>query len=121
MKRIVISLLVATGLVFGTLTLVGLALFRGDTNGITAILLYWPWLVTDSLGYTDCGGTDGLSPEKFACIRMALIIDLFLYPTVMFVLAYLVNRILLRRLPNKSLDASGASTFRIITGPAMDE
>ena len=120
MKRIVISLLVSISIVMGAPIAVGLLLYC-DSEAILPLLLYWPWLITDAFGIgRNCGHADDIA-DKFACIRTALVIDGFLYPTFVFILAYLVHRILLRRLPNKSFDASGGGVFRIIIGPPMDE
>ena len=117
MKKIVISLLASISIVVGTTVAVALVLYR-DSEAIIPLLLYWPWLITDAFGIgQNCGNADDIA-DKFACIRKALIIDVILYPTIILILAYLIHRTLFRRLPNKSLDASGGSIFPNLTGAA---
>ncbi|HKP48124.1 MAG TPA: hypothetical protein VJT50_16100 [Pyrinomonadaceae bacterium] len=108
MMRVFISLIASSSIVLGTPIAAALVLYR-DSEAILPLLLYWPWLITDAFGIgRNCGTADDLA-DKFACIRTALIIDLVVYPTIIFILAYLIHRTLSRRLPNKSLDASGTS------------
>jgi hypothetical protein len=104
MRRIVISLLVGALIAIGTPVAVALVLYRGDSEAIVPFVLYWPLTVTDRLGFgLDCGNANLIS-EKLTCVRTALLIDVFLYPAMICVFAYIARRMLGRaarlRLPH---------------------
>lgn len=94
MKRIVISLIFGLTLALGLPALAAL-LFFGDTEAIIPWLLYWPVAVMDKLGLGHCGSADLIS-DKLACMRMAFVIDVFVYPLATLVFSYVAHRILFR-------------------------
>ena len=91
MIRIVISTVVGIALALGLPALVAFV-FYGGSEAIIPSLLYWPLLITDRLGLGDCYNADDLN-DKLACMRMAFIIDVIVYPLATFVFSYTIHRV----------------------------
>lgn len=92
MKRLVISLLAGLAITLAVSIIATLILFRGNSDAIVPGLLFWPVFLVDKLGVgSDCANANSVS-DKLACLRTALLIDVFLYPAMICIFAYVVRR-----------------------------
>jgi hypothetical protein len=97
MKRIAISLVVGTAFTLGTPIIAALVLFPSDRNPVGGLLLFWPLMLIERLGFSpDCANANSVS-EKLTCIRVSLLIDLVCYPLMIGIASYAVHIVLSRR------------------------
>ena len=104
-KRIAIALIGGIVLVFGLPICVALLTYR-RSEAIISTLLYWPWSVSDRLGFTDCANANSIS-HKLTCAYTGLFIDGLFYPLAICVCSYALHRILFRR--GRKLRSSAAA------------
>jgi hypothetical protein len=96
MTRIVISLFAGIAFTVGALTIAALVWSHGDSGAIIPFSLYWSTIVTDKLGFGDCGNADSIA-DKVKCMRLGLIIDAISYPLVIIITSYIIHHNLFRR------------------------
>ena len=74
-----------------------LVFFDRGKDAVAALLLYWPLILIEKLGFSSyCAHANSVS-EKLTCMRMSLLIDLVCYPLITAILSYGIYVALSRR------------------------